>query len=159
MDYPWIFPSAFGKHCTGDKGGNLSQICSKMSKRFSPLFMGSFKRITSCFLPRTTGDWPQAWGIHYMRLALKFLKDRGRVFSSVYLICSSLLDETQDTLWKFIETSVSCSLRGRLRFFFFKTYPCQGFISFPSPRLNIHYLSSCHYLQMPQIYLSRYFIE
>lgn len=118
MDYPWIFPSAFGKHCTGDKGGNLSQICSKMSKRFSPLFMGSFKRITSCFLPRTTGDWPQAWGIHYMRLALKFLKDQGRVFSSVYLICSSLLDETQDTLWKFIETSVSCSLRGRLRFFF-----------------------------------------
>lgn len=120
MDYPLIFPSAFGKRCTGDKVGNLSQICSKTSRRFSPLFMGSFKRIASCFLPRTTGDWPQAWGIHYMRLALKFLKDRRRVFSSVYLICSSLLDETQDTLWKFIETSVSCSLRGRLRFFFFK---------------------------------------
>lgn len=136
MDYPWIFPSAFGKHCTGDKGGNLSQICSKMSKRFSPLFMGSFKRITSCFLPRTTGDWPQAWGIHYMRLALKFLKERGRVFSSVYLICSSLLDETQDTLWKFIETSVSCSLRGRLRFFF---------LNIPLPRFYLFPISQIEY--------------
>lgn len=119
MGYP-IFLLTFGPYWLGGKVGNPSQVCSEMSWRFLLL---SFKCIIDCDAFCQELLVIDLRHEVYITWTCPKISQRPREsFSSAYLICSSLLDETQDTLWKFIETSVSCSLTGPsefLSFFFF----------------------------------------